>query len=197
MGIWWKEEENPTIVDLIHPPEGAKPAQLQFQTRDAEKTQYSHLIWEIPLGEGVLWMSRARFPAVTLWQWISPILDSGKGDRASLATSLKWCSLLSHKKAPHQKLPRPENIRKCVWARGIWGTPPPDHTPCVQGPLSCAYNFIKKAYNKFLPLVLCNQRAKRCRVCFKLKQKSWQIGSLIRIGLLFSSEILPQTAQNN
>lgn len=119
LGFDGRRKKNTTIIDLIHPPEEVKPAQLQFQKRDTEKTQYSHLIWEIPLGEGVLWMSRARFPAITLWQWISPILDSGKADRASLATSLKWCSPLSHKKVTHQKLPQRENIRKCVWARGV------------------------------------------------------------------------------
>ena len=114
-----RRNKNTTIIDLIHPPEEVKPAQLRFQIRDTEKTQYSHLIWEIPLAEGVLWMLRARFPTITLWQWISPILDSGKADGASLATSLKGCSPLSHKKVPHQKLPQPGNIRKCVWARGV------------------------------------------------------------------------------
>lgn len=119
LGFDGRRKKNTTIIDLIHAPEEARPAWLQFQTSDTEKTQYSHLILEIPLGEQVLWMLRARFPAITHWQWISPILDSGKADGASLATSLKWCSPLSHKKVPHQKLPQPENIRKCIWARGI------------------------------------------------------------------------------
>lgn len=196
-GLDRRKKKNTAIIDLIHPPEEVKHAQLQFHTRHTEKTQYSHLIWEIPLGEGVLWTSRARFPAITVWQCISLILDSGKADGASLATSLKWCSPLSHNKVPHQKLFQPGNIRKCVWARGVLATPPPAHTPCVQGPLSWACDFIKKSHNKFLLLVLRNRRTKWCWVCFKLKQKLQQIGSLIHTELLFSSEILPQTAKNN
>lgn len=68
LGFDRRREKNMTIIDLIHPPEEVKPAQLQFQTRDTEKNQYSHLIWENPLGERVLWMLRARFPVITLWQ---------------------------------------------------------------------------------------------------------------------------------
>lgn len=138
-------------------------AQLQFQTKDTEKTQFSHVMWEIPLGKGVLWISRAIFPTITLWELISPILDSGKADRASLATSLKWCSLLSNKQLPHQKLPQQENIKKCIWARLIQATPHPDHPPHVQRPLLWVYNLTKKSHNRFLPLVLRNKRTKLCR----------------------------------
>lgn len=75
--------------------------------------------------------------------------------------------------------------------------PTPSSHSCVQGPLSWACDFIKKSHNEFLLLVLRNQHTKWCWVCFKLKQKLQQIGSLIHTELLFSSEILPQTAKNN
>lgn len=67
--------------------------------------------------------------------------------------------------------PAGEHQETRLGKRRLSNPTPPDHTPCVQGPPSWAYDFIKKSHNKFLPLVLSNRRTKRCRVCFKLKQK--------------------------
>lgn len=83
-GLDGRRKKNTAIIDLIHPPEEVKHAQLQFHTRHTEKTQYSHLIWEIPLGEGVLWTSRARFPAITCLAVHFPYLGLGQSWRSQL-----------------------------------------------------------------------------------------------------------------
>lgn len=135
-GLDGRRKKNTAIIDLIHPPEKVKPAQLQFLTRHTEKTQYPHLIWEIPLGEGVLWISRARFPTRAVWQCTSPILDSGKADRARLGHLPEMVlPTLPQQSTTSKAVPAREHQEMRLGKRCLSNPTPSSHSLCPGTPV--------------------------------------------------------------
>lgn len=198
MGIGWKEEEKHGYYRFNTSPGRSKacPASVSY------KAYRENSIFPFNLGNST-------------WRGSFMDIKSQISRYNSLAVHFpylglrqSWGSQLGH--LPEMvlpTLPQQSTTSKVVPAREhqemrLGKRHPSNPTPQLTLPVSrdlCLGPVIllKNPHNKFLLWVLCNRRTKWCWVCFKLKQKFQQIGSLIHTELLFSSEILPQTAKNN